>query len=253
MIRTIKKWTIRLAATGVLIAILLLIIILNPILTYAYKTSQNTFTIFHNKPIETSLKSRIDQAVLLVAKSEYYNKDLKLDICLNDGSKYTILIETLGGRAFARGFYDKIVLFGKADCQNNFVELNGYKWNLTQLLAHEMVHCFQFDKRGFWKSKPIADIDNWKWEGYPEYVARQNDDQKDLKKDIDRLVATEKIDNKGWIQFSDGTGTVIDYYKSWLLVKYCIDVKKMTYSQIIKDTTNAETLHKQMGNWYNQQ
>jgi len=251
MTKKIRRWTLRLTATGLLIVGLLLTIILNPILTYANKTIQNNYIIYHNKSLDQTLKIRLDQATQLVSTSEFYNQNLKLDICLNDGSKYPELVETLGGKAFAMGFYDKVVLFGKADFENNFVELNGYKWNSTQLLAHEMIHCFQFDKRGFLKSKPIANIDNWKWEGYPEYVARQNEDQKDLVKNIDRLIATEKSDNNGWIQFSDSTGTVIDYYKSWLLVKFCMDVKKMTYTQVIDDTTNEETIHKQMMSWYN--
>ncbi|MEJ7830179.1 MAG: hypothetical protein WKF91_18360, partial [Segetibacter sp.] len=175
MTNKIKQWILRLTATGLLIAGLLLAIILKPTLTYANKTTHNIYIIYHNKALDQALKTRLDQAIQLVSTSELYNQNLKLDICLNDGSKYPEIVATLGGRAFARGFYDKVVLFGKADFQNNFVELNRYKWNLTQLLAHEMTHCFQFDKRGFCKSKPIANIANWKWEGYPEYVARQNE------------------------------------------------------------------------------
>ncbi|MEO5681182.1 MAG: hypothetical protein ABIQ88_01010 [Chitinophagaceae bacterium] len=222
-------------------------------LTYANKTTQHNYTIFHNQPIGKLLQIRLSQAEQLVTASEFHNPDLKLDICLNDGSNYPPLIEIIAGKAFARGFYNKVVLFGKADFENNFVELNGYRWNLTQLLVHEMIHCFQFDKLGIRQSNPIAKIDNWKWEGYPEYVARQNGDQKDLAQNIDRLLLTEKTDNHGWIQFSDSTGTVISYYKSWLLVKYCIDVKKMTYTQILTDKTREQMLQHQMERWYQQQ
>ena len=60
------------------------------------------------------------------------------------------------------------------------------------IIAHEMTHCLQFDKLGFWESKPIANIPNWKWEGYAEYISRQNADQKDLSKNIQRFIATDK-------------------------------------------------------------
>ncbi|QLH47729.1 MAG: hypothetical protein HWD58_20245 [Bacteroidota bacterium] len=165
-----------------LITGLLLIIVINPILTYANKTTHNNLTVFHNKTLDPTLLTKLDQATELLKASELYNPDLHLDICLNDGSKYPKLIRAIRGQAFAWGFYNKVVLQGNANYNENYVELNGYKWNLTQLLAHEMTHCLQFDKLGFWKSKPIANIPNWKWEGYAEYVSRQNTDQKDLSK-----------------------------------------------------------------------
>ena len=93
---------------------------------------------------------------------------------------YPSLIEMIQGQAFAWGFYNKVVLNGKLNCKENCVELNGYKWNLIQLIAHEETHCLQFHKFGIWKSNPVASNPKWKWEGYAEYVARQNKDQKDL-------------------------------------------------------------------------
>lgn len=192
MNRQIKKFTLRLTATALLIAGFLLIIVLNPILTYANKTTRNNITAFHNIALYPTLLTKLDQVTELLKASEFYNPDLHLDICLNDGSKYPKLIQAIRGQAFAWGFYDKVVLQGTANYNENNVELNGYKWNLTQLLAHEMTHCFQFDKLGFWKSKPFANMPNWKWEGYAEYASRQNTDQKVLSKNIERLIATDK-------------------------------------------------------------
>jgi hypothetical protein len=134
------------------------------------------------------------------------------------------------------------------NCKANFVELNGYKWNLTQLLAHEMTHCLQFDELGLIKSNPIATIPNWKWEGYAEYVSRQNADQKDLSKNIERFIATDK--NNWEIKFADGTITPREYYSYWILVQYCLDVKKMSYQQLLTDKTNEQTLKQEMINWY---
>ncbi len=55
-----------------------------------------------------------------------------------------------------------------------------------------MTHCLQFDKLGLWKSKPVANILNWKWEGYAEYVSRHKNEQKDHSKNIARLILTDK-------------------------------------------------------------
>ncbi|MBC7873969.1 MAG: hypothetical protein H7Y01_08235 [Ferruginibacter sp.] len=253
MKKKIKIWMVRLGATALLITGLLVVIVLNPMLTYAGKTTYNNYTLFHNKPLEKELIAHLDEATNLIKTSEFYNPDLRLEICLNDGSKYPGIIQALKGRAFAFGFYNKVVLVATTNYKNNFVELNGYKWNLAQLLAHEMIHCLQFDKRGFWRSNPVAKFPAWKWEGYPEYVARQHPGQKDLSKNIDRLLLTEQTAHNNWIQFDDSTGTVIPYYRNWLLVQFCLDIKHMTYEQVLSDTTGEEIVRKQMMDWYNHQ
>jgi len=248
MKQKIKKWIFRLTVTGLFIAGLLLLIILNPKLSYANKTTHNNFTIYHKSELDPLFISQLDNANGLLKTSEFYYDKFKLDICINDGSKYTRLIEILGGSQFARGFYDKVVLFGNPNFKENYVELRGYKWNLTQLLAHEMTHCLQFDKFGFWKSKPVADIPNWKWEGYAEYVSRQNNDQKDLVKNIDRL---EQTDKNSWdITFEDNTIAPREYYNYWTLVQYCLDIKQMTYQQLLSDTANEQCVRQEMINWY---
>lgn len=248
MKRQIKKWTIRLTATALLIAGLLLIIILNPILTYAKKTTHNNYTVFQNKTLDPTLLNKLDQATELLKASEFYNPKLHLEICLNDGSIYPKLIQTLRGQAFAWGFYDKVVMQGTANFKDNYVELNGYKWNLTQLLAHEMTHCLQFNKLGLWKSKPFASIPNWKWEGYAEYVSRQNTDQKDLSKNIERLIATNE---KDWgIKFADSTIAPREYYDNWTLIQYCMAIKKITYKQILADTTSEQIVRQEMMSWF---
>ena len=132
----IKKWTLRLAVSVLLIAGLLFVIVLNPVLTYAHKTTHNNYTIFHNKALDPVVTSELDQATDLLKRSEFYNSHIKLHICLNDGSIYPQLMRAIRGQAFAWGFYNKVVLQGTADYRGNYVELHGYRWNLTQLLAH---------------------------------------------------------------------------------------------------------------------
>lgn len=235
--------------TVIFIGGLLLVIILNPLLTYANKTTHNNFTIFHNSPLDPTLITKLSHANKLVSLSELYNPKHKFDICLNDGSNYPKLIQSLRGQAFAWGFYNKVVLQGTANFKNNYIELHGYKWNLTQLLAHEMTHCLQFDKMGLLKSKPFANIPNWKWEGYAEYVSRQSEDQKSLTSNIDRLF---KIDKKRWaVSFADGTISPKEYYNYWTLVQYCLDIKKMSYLQLLADTSSEETVKLEMMKWFN--
>lgn len=250
MKKQIKKWTLRLTVSGLLITILLLLIILKPVLTYAGKTTHSNYSVYHHQPLEPTLLSHLDNATEHLKTSEFYNPNLQLDICLNDGSSYPDLMKTLRGPAFAWGFYNKVILQGTTNVPENIVELHGYRWNLTQLLTHEMTHCLQFDYLGLRKSNPIAAIPDWKWEGYAEYISRQNPNQKNLSKNIDQLIAT---DETLWeVKFEDGTISPREYYNYWTLVQYCMDIKKMSYLQILDDTTSEQLVRNQMMHWYYQ-
>ena len=92
----------------------------------------------------------------------------------------------------------------------------------------------------------------WKNEGYPEYIARRNEDQTNLSINIARLIEIEKLNKNDWgISFADSASTSREYYNYWILMQYCIGIKKMTYKQILKDTTKEESIKQEMMNWYN--
>ncbi|MBX7241968.1 MAG: hypothetical protein K1X92_09485 [Bacteroidia bacterium] len=251
MKRKIKIWMFRLMVLMLFFAGILLLVILNPSLTYAHKTTHNHFTVFHNNALDPIFLTQLDQANELLKSSEFYNPELRLDVCLNDGSGYPDMIRVLRGRAFAWGFYDKVVMQGNASYKNNEVELNGYRWNLTQLLAHEMIHCLQFDKLGLWKSKPVASIPNWKWEGYAEYISRKSVDNQDLLKNIELLNASDK--NNWEVLLSDNTISPRVYYEGWILVQFCMDIQKMSYEKLLSDTTGRQIVEKEMLDWYGKQ
>ncbi|MBK8567321.1 MAG: hypothetical protein IPN76_29360 [Saprospiraceae bacterium] len=251
MKRIIAKWAARITATGLLLLGILAGIALNPNWLYANKTAAGMFTVYHHSPLEKDLITRLDDAAQLLKSSELFNENTRLNLCLNDGSIYPKLMETLRGQAFGWGFSDIIVLMGDADSKANYVALNGHQWNLTQLIAHEAVHCLQFEKYGFLHSNPVAGHPNWKWEGYPEYIARKDADQLYLKANIER-----KMDETdGWaFHFKDGTVAPRDYYEAWLLMQYCLDIKQMSFDDLLKDTTSQQALTQQMMDyWYSKQ
>lgn len=103
MKRQLKKWILRLVAAGLFIAGLLLIIVLQPVLTYANKTTHQHYTIFHDKPLDPAFLPRLDQATALLSASEFYRPGFQADVCLNDGSGYPRLVALLRGQAFALG------------------------------------------------------------------------------------------------------------------------------------------------------
>jgi len=251
MKKQIKKWTIRLAVTILLVSGFLIGIVLNPTLLYAHKTIHENYTVYYNSTLDSNFKIQLYKTTALLKTSELYNPNVKFDICLNDGSGYPAFIQKLFPPAFGVGFYNKIVLMGKTSFTGNYNELHGYKWNLTQLLVHEAIHCLQFKKLGFWKTQPLAKFPKWKKEGYAEYVARRSPEQSVLSTNIESMAEMEKKGNNDWaITFRDGTIAPIEYFRYWILIQYCIDIKKMTYLQVLQDTTREEIIREQMMHWY---
>jgi hypothetical protein len=248
MQHTIKKWTFRFILAGLFLAGLLLGIVLNPMVSYANNTHYKNFSIYHHEALDPAFLVALDQSQVLLETSEYYDPNLTLDVCLHDGSVYPSVIKAIRGEAFAWGFYDKVVLQGTLSCKDNYLALNGYQWNLVQLLAHEMTHCLQFHQLGLKHSNPVANIPAWKWEGYPEYVARQNSQQQSLANNIVRLQQTPQ--NTWAVSFEDGSIAPRAYYEYWLLVQYCMDVKNMTYQQLLADQTSEQDIQREMMEWF---
>jgi hypothetical protein len=252
MKKNIAVWTLRIIVVTILSIGFLIFIVLKPSLLYANKTVIDNFTIYHTKPLDKEIKSEVDEAASLLKASELYNPNFKIDVCLNDGSNYPTLIQALHSKAFGIGFYNKVIIMGNINIKENYTEISGYKYNLAQLLAHESIHCLQFNKLGLWKSNPIGKIPDWKNDGYPEYIARK--DQANLIKNITHLNEAIKEDYNEWgISFADSTYVGKEYYSWWVLTQYCMDVKKMTYKKILLDTAKEENLRKQMMEWYSKQ
>lgn len=255
MKQIVRKWILRLLATGFFSVGLLIGIVLNPSILYAKKTVIDSYVIHHTAPLDEAFFTAFRNALGSVEQSSIYDEKTTFEVCLNDGSYYPTLIEKVRGRAFGWGFSNKVVLRGTADYQANTVEIGRYKWNLSQLLAHEATHCLQFLKFGLWKSNPIAGYPDWKWEGYAEYIARRSANQNELVKNITRKLQQERVDPDGWdIVFDDETIAPRSYYQSWLLVQYCLEVKEIKYESLLKnESIDQISIEKEMMEWYNHQ
>lgn len=249
--RKFRKWTLRISATLLLIGSLLLLIVLKPGLSYATKTEHRSFTIYHQQSLDQKLLPLLDSAGALLQRSELYKPALRLQVCLADGSPYPGLVRRFRGPAFGYGFADKVVLQGRLDCAANTVSLNGYSWNATELLAHEMTHCLQFNALGFWHSNPVAGIPEWKWEGYAEYVSRRGAGQGDLRANMARLAAWDKEHADSWeVLFEDGTVAPRTYYRYWLLVQYCMDVKGLSFRALLADGREEAEVQEELNSWF---
>ena len=246
-----KKWALSALASGGFLILGIVVLVLNPGVLYAHQTTTRQYTIYHDRPLDPALLLRLEQARHLVRTSEVFDNALRLEVCLNDGSRYPGLIQTLWSPAFAWGFYNKVVLNGEVQAEANRLSLRAYAWNLTSLLAHEMTHCYQFHHFGWWHSNPQARYPTWKWEGYAEYVARHPRGQQGLQQNMARLQQAEQTAPDRWdIQLADSSSTSREYFTYGVLTEYCLDIKRMTFQQVLQDTASEEAIHQQLLNWY---
>lgn len=249
MLKTILK---RVLGFGVIGMSVLLILIFNPSLLYANKTMVLNHMVYHDTELSPYFKERLHESLSLIKTSELYDDAMCFDICLDKNSTLPQVMNTLKGPAYGWGFFNQIVLKGDIDYKNNTIAINGYKWNLSQLMAHELTHCLQTNAFGFWNSNPVANYETWKWEGYPEYIARQHLNQLDLEENIDLKLQQELEGGEAWaFKFNNGTIAPRTYYNHWIMVQYCLEIKKMTYRQLLNNKTlTNEILEIELLDWY---
>ena len=249
--KTAKKWVLRIVSLGLVSVVTIILTVLSPGLLYAHKTDVGAFTVYHQNALSPFVAERLEHVQQQVKTSELYDADFKVSLCLDDGSVYPEIMKRLRGNAFGWGFLNYAVFKGEADYQANKISLNGYDWNLEQLFVHEVAHCMQNNALGMWNSNPMAGHPTWKWEGYAEYVARKNKDQASLVDNIDRLRRSKHEAPDAWgVFFTDETVAPRSYYEYWLLVQYCLDIKGMTYLELLESDVEKETVEQEMQSYY---
>ena len=111
---------------------------------------------------------------------------------------------------------------------NKIVLHSAMEGNLEGIICHEIIHSFVYNKLG---SIRASSLPTWKQEGYAEYGAnilpKRNDTNYRFK---DRV---ELYKNSS---FWDGNKFVFEYYEAEILVEFLIDVKKMTFEQLMTET-----------------
>ena len=71
---------------------------------------------------------------------------------------------------------------------------------------------------------------------------------------LKQLKQAKKVAPHAWaISLADSTSVSRDYAQYLLLTTYCLNVKKMTYRQLLADTTSEQTVTAQLSRWYQQE
>ncbi len=232
-------------------------IILFPQLLFANKMKYKNFKVCSNDKIGYDIKIVLDNAMNLVQKSELYDSSYKYNIILCHNSFFNKIDDKLlGNGRTARATLNNVIIKVRIDPKSNLAFptfRKECKVNLTYLLAHEMIHCLQANKYGIMKFNPFRHPEFWKLEGYPEYISRKpglSSKDYSLTGEIDRYVNLENKATDIWILAEEGGCEVPDYYyKGRLMMEYLMDIKHLSYDQILKDSISESTIYKEMIKW----
>jgi len=255
MLKTIKKVLISIISILFASFLLWLVLFFNPNLSYAKQTQFDKVTIFHNQNLEKGTAIVIKNAIQIIKKSELYNEDLNIQLCLNDDKIYPNL-HPFVGEPLAFAIFDKTIV---KNCKTNFNEnvaearwaINNNelrKFDLTYLLAHEFTHNLQW-KDYVDKTKP--GFINWKLEGYADYIAREYQQDGKLIAKIEKYLSEESKEHIGFpvFELEDGTKQILSYYKYALVVQYLMEIKHLKFDQIYKLEQDIDQPYSEMIEW----
>jgi hypothetical protein len=257
MKKGLKKGLKIIFLTGLAGILTVVIIILFPQQLFAKKINYKNFSVYSNDMVDDRIKTVLDDALLLVRKSELYDSTYEYNIILCNNSLYNKIDDKLlGAGRTARSTLKNVLIKVKIEPTRNLAFPTFHKAceeNLTELIAHEMIHCLQAHKYGIFKFNPVSHPELWKLEGYPEYISKgkQLSSKKySLKSDINRYSNLKTKSTDSWILSEDGGCEVPDYYyKGKLMITYLIEVKHMTYDQILMDISSENTIYQEMIQW----
>ncbi len=228
---------------------------LNPQIMFANKQDYNGVTVYSQEKYDTSYNKVIDKALSLVRKSELYDSAFRMDIFINDGSRFPKILKELYGEAYAWGYHNNVILNGTPDKTFQWIRLNGYYRQMARTVAHEMIHCYQYHALGLFHSRPFKNIPVWKWEGYAEYVCYRSstkDEKNILLQNIKRLQSYNRENFLYAETIVDEGPTFVgtEYLKFWVMVKYLMDVKGLSFKQILDDNITDTATYEEMIDWF---
>lgn len=237
--------------TLVAMAGLLFLFVLYPNNLFAKRKAFKAFNLYSNKEIKGDYQPILDKAIDIVKTSELYDSNYKYDIFLTDETVYKSVIFKLIGPSLARSIDNNILLNISADFSQNLLIGPKNNRNLTLTIAHEMVHCLQINKFGALKFNPLHHPPIWKLEGYPEYVANRDEIKAPgykFAETVKKLRAYEARKAE-WVELQPGHFDPIVYFKGRVMMEYLINIKGMSYEQILSDELKEETVDQEINHW----
>lgn len=249
----IKKTIASLGVFAVVLLAGLITVTLSPQMLFASAFDHQAFTVYSAADFdEVHLVARLDQAYALIKHSELHDKDYHFEVLLAHNHFFNDIEDLQGKGPIARATAGYITVKVPIEPKENYAWGNNGKVELTYLLAHEMIHSLQANRYGLLNFSSIKHPPMWKLEGYPEYIARRNqlkDNDYRFKSEVQRYVKLMETSDDMFVEVAKGHFVPFYYYKGRLMVEYLMDIKGMTYDEILKDDASEEAIFSALLEW----
>ncbi|MEM8523415.1 MAG: collagenase [Bacteroidota bacterium] len=243
------------AIVGISFFFLLLVVgfftlLLNPQSLFAHQSSYKNYHIYSGEePNLKPLEGILDQAEERLKTSELYDESYKYDIFFSHNHFYNRLDNLVfGSWAAARAIDNNLIVKIETDFDQGVAYTEDDQLDLVYLFTHEMMHCLQANAYGKRKFNPFFPPPLWKLEGYPEYVARTNFKELNLRMAI-ALILDMKVEMPFEVVKVENEPTPYFYYKSYLMTRYLIEIKSKTYDDILRDERTEEEVWEEVVDW----
>ena len=203
---------------------------------FAYETTHNNFKVYSREPLDPKIHAILDSVEAKLSASSINDKGLKTRIFIsNSHGLYKVLSLWVGGNSFAKGFGalpTNNVFVNKSDVARDLVFRDAKEYrerSLSGVITHEVAHFLVRKKFGHFRNLMLP---SWKQEGYSEYVAGGS-------------LLDQETGVRKWKQNpADDSG--YRYFKYYMLVKYLIDVKKLSVEDVFTRDFDVRSLEREV-------
>jgi len=207
-----------------------------PQVVFAYETSHGNFRVYSQRPLDDGLVAVLDMAEAKLSASGIDDPRVATRIFISDShGLYALLGLYVGRNSFAKSYplipIDNVFI-NRSDVARDVVFRDVPKdreRSLSGVIAHEVAHLLVRERYGYLKNLTLP---AWKLEGFGEYVAGGT------LLDYERGVRMWKA------RPADATG--YRYFKDYMLVKYLIDVRKMSVDDLFTRDVDVESLEREV-------
>lgn len=270
------KKTIKIILYSILAIVLILgffiLITIFPELIMRNKIDYKNYKVYSTVSIDKEMHNILDSIDNIVVKCEIYQPNVKHRIFFYNESKFFKAIQEklIKAPTFTPMYHlgnskvQNIVTFRPIDIKNNrLIQDENQKPFLTQIIAHEIIHTFQYKVYG-----DIGNIPFWKIEGYAEYwsdLDRNKTTLETINSKIELLkhqdlfwmkdkngnfipFGLEQI-NKSYFNESTGKWYAGVYFVAHLMAQYAFDIKHINYKTYMSKDTKQNDILVEMFKW----
>jgi hypothetical protein len=202
---------------------------------FTHKYSYKNFVIYSRTPIDDRIRAELDVVSQRLAKSELNDQTIVHRVFVTGSSSWYAFFNGPYRGAMARNyeFHNSIFVPQLDLTSGNIVHFDGKTAPIASILAHEMTHTLSQRRLGIIRSWRTP---SWKKEGYAEYIGNP--------RTVSLIEDLRTLDSAG-----EGFAVPKRYFEAAILWRYLVDIRKMTFAEIMSNSVVRESVDAEMRAW----